>query len=56
MVVRATRAQDQGLQCSGKQPSDGQPLSHDKVPDLDDYGLGCFPLAGSEIARLTSGP
>jgi unsaturated rhamnogalacturonyl hydrolase len=44
------------VQGSGKQPSDGQPLSYDKVPDFEDYGLGCFLLAGSEIARLTSTP
>lgn len=39
-------------QGSGKQPSDGQPLSYDKIPDFEDYGLGCFLLAGSEIAKL----
>ena len=42
------------VQGSGKQPSDGQPLSYDKVPDFEDYGLGCFLLAGGEIARLAS--
>lgn len=41
------------VQGTGKQPSDGQPLSYDKIPDFEDYGLGCFLLAGSEIARLT---
>ena len=39
------------VQGSAKQPSDGQPLSYDKVPDFEDYGLGCFLLAGSEVAR-----
>ncbi len=39
-------------QGSGIQPSDGQPLSYDKIPDFEDYGLGCFLLAGSEIAKL----
>jgi rhamnogalacturonyl hydrolase YesR len=42
------------VQSTGKQPSDGQPLSYDKVPNFEDYGLGCFLLAGSEVARLAS--
>lgn len=40
------------LQSTGKEPKDGQPLSYDKVPDFEDYGLGCFLLAGAEIYRL----
>ncbi|MBW2962557.1 glycoside hydrolase family 88/105 protein [Mesonia aestuariivivens] len=40
------------LQSTGKEPKDGQPLSYDKIPDFEDYGLGCFLLAGSEIYRL----
>ena len=40
------------VQGSGKQPLDGQPLTADKVPDFEDFGLGCFLLAGSEIAKL----
>lgn len=40
------------LQSTGKEPKDGQPLSHSKIPDFEDYGLGCFLLAGSEIYRL----
>jgi unsaturated rhamnogalacturonyl hydrolase len=40
------------VQGSGKQPSDGQPVTADSVPDFEDYGLGCFLLAGSEIAKL----
>jgi rhamnogalacturonyl hydrolase YesR len=43
------------VQGSGKQPSDGQPVTADSVPDFEDYGLGCFLLAGSETARL-AGP
>ena len=42
------------VQGTGKQPSDGQPLSADKVPDFEDYGLGCFLLGGSEVARLAA--
>ncbi|WP_066220329.1 glycoside hydrolase family 88/105 protein [Formosa haliotis] len=40
------------LQSTGKEPKDGQPLSYDKVPDFEDYGLGCFLLAGTEVYRL----
>ena len=40
------------VQSTGKEPKDGQPLSYDKVPDFEDYGLGCFLLAGSEVYKL----
>ena len=40
------------VQGTGKQPKDGQPVTRDSVPDFEDYGLGCFLLAGSEVARL----
>jgi unsaturated rhamnogalacturonyl hydrolase len=40
------------LQSTGDDPSDGQPLSYDKVPDFEDYGVGCVLLAGSELAQL----
>ena len=40
------------VQGTGKQPSDSQPVSYDKEPDFDDYGLGCFLLCGSEIVKL----
>lgn len=40
------------LQSTGKEPKDGQPLSYDKVPDFEDFGLGCFLLAGSEIYKM----
>lgn len=40
------------LQSTGKEPKDGQPLSYDKIPDFEDYGLGCFLLAGSEIYKI----
>ena len=40
------------VQGTGKEPKDGQPLSYDKVPDFEDYGLGCFLLAGSEMYKL----
>jgi rhamnogalacturonyl hydrolase YesR len=40
------------VQGTGKQPSDGQPVTFDSVPNFEDFGLGCFLLGGSEIARL----
>ncbi|MDE3236992.1 MAG: glycoside hydrolase family 88 protein [Bacteroidota bacterium] len=40
------------VQGTGKEPKDGQPLSYDKVPDFEDYGLGAFLLAGSEVYKL----
>ena len=40
------------VQGTGKQPSDSQPVTYDKEPDFDDYGLGCFLLCGSEVVRL----
>jgi hypothetical protein len=44
------------VQGTGKQPSDGQPVTYDKVPDFEDYGLGCFLLAGSEIYQNAMPP
>jgi rhamnogalacturonyl hydrolase YesR len=40
------------VQGTGKEPKDGQPTTYDNRPDFDDYGLGCFLLAGSEVYRL----
>lgn len=40
------------VQSTGKEPKDGQPLSYDKIPDFEDYALGCFLLAGSEIYKF----
>jgi unsaturated rhamnogalacturonyl hydrolase len=40
------------VQGTGKQPSDSQPVGYDKVPNFEDFGLGCFLLAGSEIYKL----
>lgn len=41
------------VQGTGKQPSDGQPVTYKSVPDFEDYGVGCFLLAGSEIYKLS---
>jgi unsaturated rhamnogalacturonyl hydrolase len=40
------------VQGTGKEPKDGQPVGYDKTPDFEDYGLGCFLLAGTEIYKL----
>ncbi len=40
------------VQSTGKEPKDGQPLTEDKEPDFDDFGVGCFLLAGAETALL----
>lgn len=40
------------VQGTGKQPSEGQPVTFDSKPDFEDYGLGCFLLAGSEVYKL----
>jgi unsaturated rhamnogalacturonyl hydrolase len=42
------------MQGTGKQPSDGQPLSYDKVPNFEDFGLGAFLLAGSEVYKMAT--
>jgi unsaturated rhamnogalacturonyl hydrolase len=40
------------VQGTGKQPSEGQPVNYDHIPDFEDYGLGCFLFAGSEVYKL----
>ena len=40
------------VQSTGKQPKDGQPVTFDKIPDFEDFGLGCFLLAGSEVYKM----
>ena len=41
------------VQGTGSGPEDGQPIAYDVQPDFEDYGLGCFLLAGTEIYKLT---
>lgn len=41
------------VQGTGKEPKDGQPVTYDHIPDFEDYGLGCFLLAGSEVYKLS---
>lgn len=44
------------VQGTGKEPKDGQPVTYDKIPDFEDYGLGCFLLAGSEVYQICNPP
>ncbi|KUG09152.1 glycoside hydrolase family 88/105 protein [Solirubrum puertoriconensis] len=40
------------VQGTGKEPKDGQPVTYTSKPDFEDYGLGCFLLAGTELCKL----
>ncbi len=40
------------VQGTGEQPSSRQPVTYDSMPDFEDYGLGAFLLAGSEIYKM----
>ena len=40
------------VQATGEQPSSGQPVTFESMPDFEDYGLGAFLLAGSEVYKL----
>ena len=40
------------VQGSGKEPKDSQPVTYKSVPDFEDYGVGCFLLAGTEVYKL----
>jgi rhamnogalacturonyl hydrolase YesR len=40
------------VQGTGKEPKDGQPVTYTSVPDFEDYGIGCFLLATTEIYKL----
>jgi len=40
------------MQGTGKEPKSSQPVGYDTVPNFEDYGLGAFLLAGSEVYKL----
>lgn len=40
------------VQGTGKEPKDSQPVTYTSQPDFEDYGLGCFLLAGSEVYKM----
>lgn len=43
------------MQGTGADPSAGQPVTYDSKPDFEDYGLGAFLLAGTELHKLAEG-
>ncbi len=43
------------VQGTGKQPSDGQPVTYTSVPDFEDFGTGCFLLGASEYYHYLLG-
>ncbi len=40
------------VQGTGKEPKESQPVGYDNVPNFEDFGLGCFLLAGTEIYKI----
>ncbi len=40
------------VQGTGKEPKDSQPVGYDIVPNFEDFGLGCFMLAGTEMYKM----
>jgi unsaturated rhamnogalacturonyl hydrolase len=40
------------VQGTGKEPKDSQPVGYTNMPDFEDFGLGCFLLAGSEVYKI----
>jgi len=40
------------VQGTGKEPKDSQPVTYDHVPNFEDFGLGAFLLAGSEVFKM----
>ncbi|OON65632.1 glycoside hydrolase family 88 protein [Hymenobacter sp. CRA2] len=44
------------VQGTGKEPKDSQPVTYDSKPDFEDYGLGCFLLAGTELYKFVDNP
>lgn len=40
------------VQGTGKEPKDGQPVTFTSMPNFEDYGLGCFLLAGCEVSKI----
>lgn len=40
------------VQGTGKEPKEAQPVTYDREPDFDDFGLGAFLMAGSQVYRM----
>jgi rhamnogalacturonyl hydrolase YesR len=55
-MVKHSLHNDSGMlgfvQGTGKEPKDSQPVTFDRQPNFEDFGLGCFLLAGSEMYKL----
>lgn len=43
------------VQGTGDRPASSQPVTYEKEPDFDDYGLGCFLLGATEYYKLKHG-
>ena len=44
------------VQGTAEGPKDSQPVTYDKAPNYEDFGLGCFLLAGSEMYQIAEPP
>jgi unsaturated rhamnogalacturonyl hydrolase len=44
------------VQSTGSKPADGQPVTYTRAPNFDDFGLGLFLLAGSQVYPLSGSP
>ena len=42
------------VQGTGARPEDGQPATATSTPDFEDYGIGCFLLAASEVYKVSN--
>jgi unsaturated rhamnogalacturonyl hydrolase len=40
------------VQGTGKEPKESQPVEYNREPDFEDFGLGCFLLAGTEVYKI----
>lgn len=40
------------VQGTGKEPKEAQPVTYDREPDFEDFGLGAFLMAGAEIYKM----
>jgi len=40
------------VQGTGKEPKEAQPVNYEREPDFDDFGLGAFLMAGTEIYKM----
>lgn len=43
------------VQGTGKEPASSQPVTFNREPDFEDYGLGCFLLGATELYKLKKG-